>query len=420
MRSGAAGAIIMAVVFAAFLMIQDRRASWPFADQHAAPAPALTPTPASAELPAANARSEISLAQNQLDTLGIQLEPVRLESFSVPLRAVATVVADESRISHVHTRVAGWIEELFVNTTGQNVRAGERVAGVFSQELYSSQLEYLAALRQAQRGPDSAVIAAGRTRLKVLGMSEAEISQIEKSQQPRRLIMLTSPRTGVVLRRGVSVGTAVDPSTEIVTIADYSQVWVIAEAPEADVPQIRSGLTAKLSFPASGRAPFVATVDFVYPALSEGSRTGRVRLSVPNTDGQLRPGSYGTAEFSVAPREVLTVARDAVIYTGDAHLVFVRAASGALTPRAIKIGARIGERIEVTTGLTPDEQVVSTGVFLVDSESRLRASGNTGHSGHSSPGPRDAPPRVDANSEPASSAPAQHQNHDDLKATGHD
>ena len=305
------------------------------------------------------------------------------------------------------------VNQCVENTTSQNVRAGERLAGVFSQELYSSQLEYLAALRQAQRGPDSAVIAAGRTRLKVLGMSEAEISQIEKSQQPRRLIMLTSPRTGVVLRRGVSVGTAVDPSTEIVTIADYSQVWVIAEAAEADVPQIRPGLTATLSFPASGRAPFVATVDFVYPALSEGSRTGRVRLSVPNTDGQLRPGSYGTAEFSVAPREVLTVARDAVIYTGDAHLVFVRAASGALTPRAIKIGARIGERIEVMTGLAPDEQVVSTGVFLVDSESRLRASGNTGHSGHSSPGPRDAPPGVDANPKPASSVPTQHQNHDD-------
>ncbi len=409
-RSALAGALITAVVFAGFLVVQDRRASWPFATQHVEPAPTVPP-PAVAQ-PNANARTEIELAAAQLDVLGIQLEPVRLESLSAPLRAVATVVADESRISHVHTRVAGWIEELFVNTTGENVRAGERLAAVFSQELYSSQLEYLAALRQAQRGPDSAVIAAGRARLRVLGMSEAEISRIEKSQQPRRLVMLTSPRAGVVLRRGVSVGTAVDPSTEIVTIADFSQVWVIAEIAEADMPRVRPGLTATLSFPGSGRAPFVATVDFVYPALSEGSRTGRVRLRVPNDDGQLRPGSYGTAEFAAAPREVLTVARDAVIYTGDAHLVFVRAASGAFKPRDIKIGVRIGERIEVTTGLAPDEQVVSSGVFLIDSESRLRASGSTGHSGHSTTGPRDAPPRADANPQPASNLPAQHPNHD--------
>jgi Cu(I)/Ag(I) efflux system membrane fusion protein len=202
-----------------------------------------------------------------------------------------------------------------------------------------------------------------------------------------RLTTVAAPRSGVVLHRGVSVGTAVDPSTEIVTIADLTQVWALAEVPESDIAEIVPGMTARLEFPASGRQPFPARLSFLYPTLTERTRTLRVRFVVSNPGGSLRPGLYGTAEFEIAARRVLTVPRDAVIDTGLEQHVFVVTGPGAFGPRKVALGVKLGERVEVTEGLAEGEELLSSGAFLIDSESRLRASGGTGggHAGHGAP-----------------------------------
>jgi Cu(I)/Ag(I) efflux system membrane fusion protein len=381
LSAGAAIALILV-----FLFVQDQRHGWPFSRHHAVQVAAEHPSPrtSAATTLSAAARVPVELPTQQIEALGVQFEPVEVRPLANPVRAVATVVADESRIAHVHTRVAGWLEELYVNTTGQSVRAGQPLAAVFSQELYSSQNEYLSALRGVDNGPPSAVLAAARTRLKVLGMSDAEIAQIEKAGQVRRLVTIAAPRGGIVLNRAVSAGTAVDPSTELLTIADLSQVWVIAEVGEADATQVTTGSAATLSFPMSGREPFSARVQFIYPTLTERTRTVRVRLPVPNPDGVLRPGMYGSAEFPPVARDALTVARDAVIDTGESQHVFVHTPGNVLEPRQVKVGARFADRVEILQGLAPGDHVVTTGVFLIDSESRLRASGGTGHSGHGS------------------------------------
>jgi Cu(I)/Ag(I) efflux system membrane fusion protein len=337
----------------------------------------------------------VEIAQAQLDAIGVRIEKVLQETISQPIRTVATVVPDESRVSHVHTRVSGWIEKLYVNTTGERVRAGQELAGIFSQELLSSQTEYLAARRATAVGPHSAVVDGARSRLKVLGMTDGEIRSIEEAGQPRRLVTVTAPRAGVVLHRGISVGTAVDPSTEIVTVADLSRVWVFAEVPEGDIPSVRVGTPARLEFPASGREPFDAPVEFLYPTLSERTRTLRVRFAANNPGGSLRPGIYGNATFQVEPRPALTVPRDAVVDTGSAQHVFVVSGERRFLPRSVKLGSRFGERVEIREGLAAGEPIVASGVFLIDSESRLRASGGgTGHA-HSSAtkGPTPAPPR---------------------------
>jgi membrane fusion protein, copper/silver efflux system len=377
MSAGAFVAVILA-----FFIVQDQRHGWPFSRHMAQSSPQHPDSHASSAALSAATRVPIEIPAQQIEALGVQFEPVELRPLANPVRAVATVVADESRISHVHTRVAGWLEDLYVNTTGQKVRAGQPIAAVFSQELYSSQNEYLSALRGARNGPASAVLAAARTRLKVLGMSDAEIGLIEKTGEARRLVTVSAPREGIVLNRGVSAGTAIDPSTEILTIADLSRVWVIAELAEADVAQVRTGTSATLSFPMSSREPFLAKVEFIYPTLTERTRTVRVRLTVPNPEGALRPGMYGSADFPPVARDALTVARDAVIDTGESQHVFVHTSQNVLEPRQVKVGARLADRVEILQGLTPGDHVVTTGVFLIDSESRLRASGGTGHSGH--------------------------------------
>jgi Cu(I)/Ag(I) efflux system membrane fusion protein len=370
------------------LLVQHLRHGWPFSLHHGmgAPAPAAhVVTRGAGGTPPAHPRAPVEIEQAQLDAIGVRIEKVASETIAEPIRAVATVVPDESRVSHVHPRVSGWIERLYVNTTGERVRAGQPLAGIFSQELLSTQTEYLAMRRAAATGPRSAVVEGARARLTVLGMTDAEIRAIEESGEPRRLVTVTAPRAGIVLHRGISVGTAVDPSTEIVTVADLSRVWVLAEVPEGDIPRVKVGTPARLEFSASGREPFEALVAFLYPTLSERTRTLRVRFAVENPDGSLRPGIYGSATFQVEPRVALTVPRDAIVDTGSAQHVFVVAGEHRFVPRTVTLGAAFDQRVEIQEGLAAGELVVASGVFLLDSESRLRASGGgTGHAHGSS------------------------------------
>ncbi|MBK9072497.1 MAG: efflux RND transporter periplasmic adaptor subunit [Myxococcales bacterium] len=387
-RSVGAGVVFTAVILIGALLIQHFRHSWPFSPQQNRSTllkGAAGPDAGDAGTRlAANARAEVDFDPARLEVLGVRAETATLENISNSVRAMATVVPDESRVSHVHTRVAGWIERLSIDPPGQAVRAGQPLAGIFSQELLSSQSEFLAALRSAAANPQSTLLEGARARLKVFGMSDAQIRSLEKSGQPQRLVTVAAPRRGVVLHRGVSVGTAVDPSTEIMTIADLSRVWVFAEVPEADVPQIAVGTRAVLEFSSSGLPPFEAHVEFLYPTLTERTRTLRVRFAIDNPKGSLRPGIYGTADFQVTPRQAVTVGRDAVVDTGIAQHVFVVASSGRFVPRTVKLGARLEDRIEIREGLEAGEKVVASGVFLIDSESRLRASGGGtgGHAGH--------------------------------------
>jgi hypothetical protein len=376
-------ALATTAVLGSVVWVQHSRGAWSFTPPHAigSRAPAVTPA-AATEPGAAPTRVPVAVTPATLQALGVRIEGVGLESLTQAIQAVATVVPDESRISHVHSRVAGWVEQLDVNTTGELVRAGQPLARIFSQELLSSQTEYLAARRStAASGIASAVIASGRTRLGVLGMTPDEITAIEQSGEPKRLVTLVAPRSGVVVNRGISVGTSVDPSTPLLTIADLSRVWVFAEVPETGIRAIRVGSTARLDFPASGIAPFTARVDFLYPTLSERTRTLRVRFTVANRRGTLRPGLYGNAIFELPGPETITVPRDAVVDTGREQHVFV-AVGDRFEPRPVTLGVQLADRVEVRSGLTAGERVVSAGVFLLDSESRLRATGSMGGHAH--------------------------------------
>lgn len=403
---------VTAAVFVAALAVQRQRDAWPFGGAPEAPSAAPADTQAAdghvhdgAEAPAAS-RVPIEVTSETRQTLGVRIEPVGREALTDTIQAVATVAPDESRISHAHTRVAGWVEHLDVNTTGETVRAGQPLARVFSQELLSSQTEYLAARQAvAASGISSAVVAGGRTRLSVLGMTPDEIAAIEASGEPRRLVTVVAPRSGVVVTRGVTVGTAVDPSTPLLTVADLSSVWILAEVPEASIPAMRPGALATLDFPGSGRTPFQARVDFLYPTLTERTRTLRVRFTVGNPRGTLRPGLYGTATFATAGAPVLTVPRDAVVDTGREQHVFV-AVGDRLEPRAVTLGLQLADRVEVRSGLSEGDHVVTAGVFLLDSESRLRATGGMGGHAHgSTPAAETAPPATPKTALPPAADP---------------
>jgi membrane fusion protein, copper/silver efflux system len=388
------GAGIAALVVSGILLVQDARHGWPFTRHHEQPAPtASAPRAPATDAPAAGAaRASVSIDASQLAQLGVQFETVKLERLGPGGRHPAVITPDEGRLSHIHTRVSGWVEQLHVST-GDRVRPGHALASVFSQELFSSQTEYLSALQRSSATPGSAVQSAARTRLKVLGMSDADIERLGKSGKVQRLTTITSPRAGIVLNRGVTVGTAVDPSTELMTVADLSRVWALAEVPEAESSDIKRGSKATLLFPGAGRDTTEAVVEFVYPTLTERTRSLRVRFAIDNSAGTLRPGVYGTASFASSARETLTVPRDSLVETGESQHLFVRTGDGSLDPRVVRLGARVGDRVEILDGIEVGETIVTSGVFLIDSESRLRATGAApAHAGHSKPDANKAAP----------------------------
>lgn len=363
-----------------------------------------------------NARVPVQVDTNKLQSLGILTETVRVDTIAEPVRAVATVVPDESRVSHIHTRVSGWLEQLYVNKTGQQVKTGSSLAGIFSQELYASQMEYIAALKASRSGPESVVAESARTRLKVLGMTEAQIRELERRGVATRLTTIIAPRNGVVLDLNVFAGMAVDPSMVLMTIADLSQIWILAEIPGSEELGISVGTPATIDITVAGTNSIETEVSFIYPALTEGTRTMRVRMVINNPGNLLRPGAYGTAEFRVRPRKALTVPRDAIVDEGEQQRVFVLTGPGAFEPRSVKLGAQLQERVEVVEGLSEGEKVVSSGVFLIDSESRLRASGNVGgghggHGGGKQPPPPDTSKKEEQQQKPQPPSGGGHQGH---------
>jgi membrane fusion protein, copper/silver efflux system len=363
--------------------------------------PPAAPPPASASASDAHAEHEglpegrvsIAVDPDWASRLGLRTEAALRESFTAQARAVASVVPDEDRVLHIHARVAGWVERMHVSHTGQELAAGAPVASIWSQELFAAQTEYLQAYARSGAGPASAIAAGSRERLRALGMSEAQIVAIERRGEPMRTVAVHTPRAGVVLRRPVAAGTAVDPSTELLTLADLSRLWIVADLAERDAELALPGAAARVVF--DGLPAQDLVIDFVAPTVDPRSRTLRVRATVDNRDGRLRPGMAGSLDLWGASDTRITVPRDAVVDDGRRALVYVQREDARFEPREVRIGSRRGERIAVLEGLAEGEPVLVSGVFLVDSESRLQGSGGAGLHGHGGDGAV-ARPREDA------------------------
>jgi Cu(I)/Ag(I) efflux system membrane fusion protein len=406
LRSAGIGAAILGALLTALLLMQHLRHSWPFSLHHG---PDLHDAPPSPE-GRSDARAAIELDRDRARALGVRFETVRRATIAREIRAPAVVAPDESRLAHVHARFAGWVERLYVSTSGAPIEKGRPVADIYSLELLAAQSEYLVAKKLAAKTGANAALEGARTRLRSLGMGNSSIAALEARGEPHRTVTVSAPRSGIVLHRGVTSGASVDPGTEIVTIADLARVWVFAEVPEADIPLVAVGSAARIDLPASGRAPFEAKVAFVYPTLSERTRTLRVRFELDNADGTLRPGLYGNARFRAERKDALLVPRDAVVDTGSAQHVFV-AHGSELVPRRVALGVASGDHVEVREGLAEGEEVVAAGVFLIDSESRLRGSGApAGHDHTATPGagPSTKPTPSPSPRKPPPTAPHQH------------
>jgi len=337
--------------------------------------------------PAVPGLSAIDLTPERIQLIGMRTEPVKREALGGELRAVGVVAPSERGLAQITTRFAGWIQKLTVSATGERVRRGQVLATVYSPDVLRAQQELLVARGWSAGGAPpthggSDALTAGldtnaRRRLELLGISAQEIDDVLRTGKAVDAMPIRSPVDGTVIAKNAVAGVAVQPGTVLFEVADLSQVWVNAEIYEQDIARIHVGQQARLelaSFPGETHA---GKVQFIYPVLDPGSRTLKLRLEFKNRSDRngprLRPGMYGTVFLDLPPTSGLTVPAEAVVDTGDSHYLFVAKDGGHFEPRAVKVGARVKDRVAILAGVSEGETIVTTGNFLVDSESRLRA-----------------------------------------------
>jgi Cu(I)/Ag(I) efflux system membrane fusion protein len=312
----------------------------------------------------------IAIDSRVVQDLGVRLAAVEQGSFARVVDTVGLVTVDEHRIEAIQVREPGWVERLDVRAVGDAVRRGQLLAGVYSPDLLATQQELLI----ARSSNDPILIEAARRRLGLLGLSEAQIARIEKTGHVERRIDYYAPFDGYVMELGARQGAAVLPGATLFQLAALSSVWILAEVPEAQAAWIRTGNPAQAEVPALPGERFEGKIDYLYPELTQATRTLKVRVVINNPGRHLRPGMFAAAHlYGPTQKSVLTVPTEAVIKTGTRSIIVVADDATHFRPVRVQIGAEQGGRSEVLTGLAAGQNIVASGQFLIDSESNLRA-----------------------------------------------
>jgi Cu(I)/Ag(I) efflux system membrane fusion protein len=338
----------------------------------------------------------VELDPAQARAVGLRLAPVEERDFSKQVRTTGVVVVDETRTSHVHAKVRGWIEQIYVDFIGKRVTAGTPLCSIYSQEVLAAQLEFLSILDQttgaapvtgpfgdAEKRAREQLVSAARRRLALWDVPAAEIARLETTREPRRTFTLNAPRSGIVVAKQALAGMFIDPSVELYLISDIGKLWVLADVYASDLPGVRLGDRASLDVEGLGAKRISAEVAFLPPTVEESTRTLKVRFNLDNPDGAIRPGAFATVELNVELGRMLSIPEAAVIHAGRQAIVFVSEGEH-LEPRGVELGPLVGGYYGVKGGVSAGEAVAVGAQFLIDSESRLRASSGkgAGHGGH--------------------------------------
>ncbi len=323
----------------------------------------------------------IPTAKQQL--IGVRTSEVVRAPFRRTIRAVGRVSYDETRLRHIHTKIAGYVEKLYANATGAVVLEGQPLMDIYSPELLASQQEYLVALQARARTAGSSIpsvarsgdelVASARRRLELFDLSDAQIREIEQTGRARRTVTLYAPISGTILERKVTQGERIEPEMELLNMADLSDIWVLASVYEYELPFVRQGQEASMSLTYLPGKTLEGHVSFVYPVLDPSTRTALVRVEFPNPGLALKPDMYAEVTLSADLGERTAVPASAVMDTGTRSIVFVDKGNGYFEPRDVKIGLRLPDTYEVLSGLEPRDKVLTSANFFVDSESNLKA-----------------------------------------------
>lgn len=328
-------------------------------------------------------RVPVDIDADGLRLAGVRLATAERGALSRTIRTVGTVVPDETRVRHVHTKVSGWVEKLQVDFTGQAVTKGRPILTLYSQELLAVQQEYLRAREASMKASASTIpevrqaaqemLDATRRRLGLLDIPPGFIQQLDRTGEPQRSVTISAPVSGIVTSKSIFEGQQVDPGMELFTVTDLSRIWIEAEVYENEASAVKVGQDATLTLAYSPGVQLTGKVAFIYPYLNAQTRTLKVRFEFPNKDLALKLQMYVNVEMPIQASEGILVPESAVMDTGTRQVVFVSPKEGRFDPRRVRVGVRADGKAEILEGLEAGEKVVVKANFLIDSESRLRS-----------------------------------------------
>jgi len=360
-------------------VIQDHPGRCPICGMELTP---LAVEPAAPPAHAAHATaSAVTIDPLVIQKMGVRLAPVTEGTLAVPVRAVGVLAEAEPARHDVNLRVSGWIERLPAHTEGMHLVAGDPLFDIYSPELEAAVAELIAARRARDAlTPDSEgraaaarVLGAAERKLALYGIAPAEIAQLARLERPPRAVTFRSPIQGHLVMKDVVEGAAVEAGMRVMRIVDHSELWLDARVFEQDLPLVHIGQSARATLTATPGEIVEGKVIFIHPHVDETTRTAMVRLVVPNPGLVLRPGMYASVEIDTeAPAPTPLVPREAVIDTGVRQIAFVAQDGGRFEPRQVTLGSEADGIVQVLTGLRPGEEVVTSGQFLLDAESRTR------------------------------------------------
>jgi RND family efflux transporter MFP subunit len=332
--------------------------------------------------PGVTGYAPIKITQERLQMMGVTTEKARVMSLDQSIRTVGMITVDETRISHIHTKFEGYIEQIFVNYVGQQVSKGQPIFSVYAPDMVATQKEYILALQARDqweksgtgvRLPGIDLVEAARQRLALWDISPDQIARIEKTREPVRDLVVYSPVNGIVSAKTAVQGNRVMPSDTLYEITDLSSVWVLADLYEINVPFVKIGDPATISLSYDPGRVFKGRVSFINPNVDEKSRTVKVRIVLENSSGSLKPDMYADVILGGQLGQGVAVPDNAVIGTGEREMVFIAKGDGLFEPREVKTGVKVRGFYEIKKGVKAGEDVVTGANFLLDSESKLKA-----------------------------------------------
>ena len=325
----------------------------------------------------------VTISEFHRKHMGLTFGTVEMRNITKDVRTSARIVPDETRLYRITTKIDGYVEKLFVNVTGQEVKKGQPLLSIYSPELVSTQQELLTALpfaEQLSHSDHESISSSGkqfvegaRKRLKLWDISDAQIKRLEKTGQVEKFVTLYAPATGYVFEKTVLAGQKIMPGDPLLVLADLTTVWAEADIYESDLPYVKVGMPVTLTLSYWPGKSFKGEVSFLNPFLDPQTRTLKARLNIANPELFLKGDMYGDARLSYDLGQKLAVPESAVMQTGKRAYVFVAGENDEIKPVEVMIGTRTEGYYELLSGLTAGDRVVISSNFLLDSESSLKA-----------------------------------------------
>ena len=323
----------------------------------------------------------VKISSGKQQMIGVTTATVEREPLFRTIRAVAQVTADETKLAHIHVKVNGWIDKVYVDYIGKLVKKGDPLFTLYSPDLVSTEQEYLIARRgkqylgnssipEAAQGADS-LLSSARERLRLWDISDDQIKKLDETGEITKTLTFYSPITGFVTDRKAFPQTNATPDMELYTVSDLSTIWAEAEVYEYEVPYVRVGQQAQMSLSYFPGKTYSGRVTYIYPTVDPQTRTVKVRLEFSNPNFALKPQMFADVGLKIDYGNQIVVPQSAVLDSGERETVFVALPGGYFEPRAVKTGVKLDEKVAVLSGLKPGETIVTSGNFLIDSESRL-------------------------------------------------